>query len=280
MKNNVEITVLVDNAASPGLCSEWGLSLVVRRNNTSVLLDFGQSPAFAQNATRLHVDLAAIECAVLSHAHYDHADGMASFFERNTTAPLYLSEACAENCWSTKRGTANPHYIGIRPGLLDLYQDRLRFIDTGKATTVAPGIHIVPHTTPDLSVKGMRDGMLLQTNDGWQADAFSHEISLVIELGNDADAPLAILNSCSHAGLDTIVNEVAKAFPARDIEAFVGGLHLFQSNDEEILQVAQRIRDANIGHMYIGHCTGDRAIELLDSKLPGRVIQLFPGFTF
>lgn len=280
MKNNVEITVLVDNEASHDLCCEWGLSLVVRRGGTNVLLDFGQSPAFAQNAACLGVDLAAMDFAVLSHAHYDHANGMPSFFEHNTTAPLYLSEACAENCWSTKRGTTPPHYIGIKPGLLNKYRDRLRFIPTGTITTIAPGIHIVPHSTPGLANKGIYDGMLLRMQDVWQPDGFSHEVSLVIELGDDADAPLAILNSCSHAGVDAIVGEVAKAFPTRHIRTFVGGLHLFQSTDEEILRVAQCVRDAGIAHLYIGHCTGEHALGLLQSELPDRVSKLFCGLTF
>ena len=67
------------------------------------------------------------------------------------------------------------------------------------------------------------------------------------------------------------------AFPDARIAAFVGGLHLMHSSNEEIRQVARIITDTNIGLLYTGHCTGSRAFELLSQKLPGRVIALYPG---
>lgn len=275
----MNITVLVDNATSEGYCSEWGLSLHVQRGDTRVLLDFGQSGAFAQNAAKLGVDLAAVDAAVLSHAHYDHADGMTSFFAANAHAPLYLSDSCAENCWSTKAGTSDPHYIGIHLGLLECHAKRLRRVPTNQVTTIAPGFHVVPHTTAGLANKGQRDGMLLQAQDGWLPDGFAHEVTLVVELDDAKDAPLVILSSCSHAGSAAITDEVGKAFPHRKMAAFVGGLHLMNSSAEEVLRVARDIVTAGIEHVYTGHCTGDRALELLKRELPGRVTQLHPSLS-
>lgn len=280
MNTNVHITVLVDNAEAPNLRNEWGLSLLVRHTNTRVLLDFGQTDAFATNAKRLGIDLAAVDCAVLSHAHYDHANGMEAFFQANAHAPLYLSEACHETCWSTKGGTVAPHYIGVRPGLLPSHVNRLRPVPTDRPTTIAPGMHVLPHTTAGLANKGARDGMLLHTKDGWQPDDYAHEVSLVVELGTDAAAPLAVLNSCSHAGFATIAHEVAASFPNRHIAAFVGGLHLFQASDSKILHVAADLRAAGIERVYTGHCTGEHALHMLDAELPGCVFALRPGLSF
>lgn len=275
----MEITVLADNALAEGLCSEWGLSLCVRRGNQLVLLDFGQSDAFARNATQLGIDLSEVDISVLSHAHYDHADGMEAFFAANAHAPLYVSETCSENCWSTKGGTSEAHYIGIHPGYLDRFSGRIVRVATNRTSTIAPGIHLVPHTTPGLTQKGQRDGMWLQTADGWHPDGFAHELSLVVEADDAPDAPIVVLNSCSHAGPAAITREVKAAFPQRRIAAFVGGLHLMRACDASILDVAQDLLDANIEHVYTGHCTGDRALELLSSVMPGRVTQLHPGLT-
>ena len=52
-----------------------------------------------------------MELGVLSHAHYDHADGMAAFFARNAHAPFYLRAGSAENCYG-KRWIFHK-YIGI-----------------------------------------------------------------------------------------------------------------------------------------------------------------------
>ena len=276
------VTVLVENgpACHDNLTCEHGLSLHLAYGDLQLLLDFGQSDAFARNAAALEVDLAQVNHAVLSHAHYDHADGMDAFFAHNATASLHLSAACAETCWSTKGGTTEAHYIGIKPGLLARHAARLSPAPVSYATTIAPGVHLVPHTTPDLAAVGQAAGMLRLEEGVWHPDDFAHEMSLVIELGQEPDAPLAIFNSCSHAGLPVIVAEVLAAFPGRAIAAYVGGLHLVHAGDETILQVARAVETAGIGQLYTGHCTGDHALELLRTALPGQVIPLRPGLSF
>lgn len=280
MPDKLTATILVENSPAEGLLHEHGLSVHIVYGETRVLLDFGQSDAFAQNAKELGIDLARVSLAVLSHAHYDHADGMEAFFAHNDHAHLHLSTACAETCWSTKAGTAEPHYIGIAPNLLTRFHNRLSPTPTDRVTTIAPGIHLVPHTTPGLAELGHRAGMLLRTGDAWTPDDFAHEMTLVFELGAEPDAPLALFSSCSHAGIPAIVAETQAAFPQRPITAFVGGLHLVHSDDETILAVARTVEEAGIARVYTGHCTGSRALELLTQVLPGRVTALHPGLTF
>lgn len=280
-KPYLAVTVLVENGPSSqeGLACEHGLSLHLTYGGLRILLDFGQSDAFARNAAELGIDLAQVNHAVLSHAHYDHANGMDAFFARNAHAPLCLSAACAETCWSTKGGTAEAHYIGMRAGLLAEFSKRLSPVPTDRVTTIAPGVHVVPHTTPNLANAGAAAGMFLREGDAWRPDDFAHELTLVIELGNAAGAPLAIFNSCSHAGLPVVVAEVQVAFPNRPIAAYVGGLHLVHASDEGILQVAQAVEHAGIGRLCTGHCTGKHALALLQRELPGRVVALSPGLT-
>lgn len=284
-EGTVTITVLTENTPQDGLRAEHGLSLHLRYartgKTTDLLLDFGQSDAFAHNAALLGIDLGAVDVAVLSHAHYDHADGMPTFFETNDRARLFLSEACGESCWSTKGGTIERHYIGIKQGLLARYADRLQRVPTSRTTTITPGVHLVPHTTPGLAEVGRHSGMLLQTEDGWESDDFRHELSLVLELvpAPDATPRLAVFNSCSHAGLAVIVEEVTRAFPEARIATYVGGLHLVHASDEQARQVAKAVQRAGIEHLYTGHCTGDAAMATLHQALPGRVVALHPGLT-
>jgi 7,8-dihydropterin-6-yl-methyl-4-(beta-D-ribofuranosyl)aminobenzene 5'-phosphate synthase len=121
--------------------------------------------------------------------------------------------------------------------------------------------------------------MLLRTQDGWMPDDFAHEVSLVIELAPASDGvpQLAVFNSCSHAGLPTIVAEVLAAFPGRAIASYVGGLHLVRASDEDVLRVADAIESARIGQLLTGHCTGAHALELLQRRAPCRIVALRPG---
>ena len=275
MDHSVIITVLVDNAEQAGLVSEWGLSLHVQTPYDSVLLDFGQSDAFARNADSLGVNLAGVNHAVLSHAHYDHADGMATFFVRNDRAPLHLSEACDENCWSSKGGTTDLHYIGIADGLLGQYQERILRHPLDGPSAVAPGIWLVPHARPQENATGATTGMYCRVGCCLVPDAFSHELTLVCELPDERG--IAVLSSCSHAGIAQILQEVRSAFPNQSIAAFVGGLHLMHASDEDVLGVADTFRAYGVAHIWCGHCTGERAENILRHELPAQVDTLRPG---
>ncbi len=284
-KDSLAMTVLLENTNTGRLCAEHGLSIWIdytrEGTNTRVLLDFGQSDAFAQNAAALGIDLGSTDVAVLSHAHYDHADGMPTFCTANDHARIYLSDACRENCWSTKGGTSSAHYIGVARGLLEGHTHRLSRVPTDRMTTIASGIHLVPHSTPDLARVGERTGMLLLTDEGLVPDNFLHEMSLVFELtpSTDGTPRIAVFNSCSHAGIAAISNEVAQAFPGASIAAYVGGLHLVHATDNEVQQVADIIQHTGIEHLYTGHCTGESAMSMLKRALPGRVYSLHPGLT-
>lgn len=75
----MKIKVLMDNISSGELAGEWGLSILIEYEGRKILLDTGASGAFAENAEKMGIDLAEVDFAVLSHAHYDHSDGMEAF---------------------------------------------------------------------------------------------------------------------------------------------------------------------------------------------------------
>ena len=83
----MKATVLADNIGSENLPGEWGLSIYIEAAELNILLDCGASSLYRQNAESLGLEIAAVDLAVLSHAHYDHADGMADFFQHNQKAP-------------------------------------------------------------------------------------------------------------------------------------------------------------------------------------------------
>ncbi len=99
----MKIQVLIDNIASccgpRKLFGEWGLSVYVEFEGKRYLLDTGASHLFAKNAGLMGVDLSKIDMGILSHAHFDHSDGMARFFALNKIAPFYLRKGAGENCY-------------------------------------------------------------------------------------------------------------------------------------------------------------------------------------
>ena len=90
-QKSLKATVLIDSVAAGNLKNEWGLSLFLEYNDKTLLLDTGCSQKFLQNAQILALDMEKVDAGILSHAHYDHADGLKYFFAANKKAlPYYV----------------------------------------------------------------------------------------------------------------------------------------------------------------------------------------------
>ena len=264
-------TVLVDNIANNGLRSEWGLAVYIEYHGKKILLDTGASPLFCRNAEQLCIDLSAVDFGVLSHAHFDHSDGMEAFFRVNETAPFYLQREAKEDCYGRK--LIFSRYIGIEKGLLARRAERIRYVD-GRAE-LCEGVTLLPHTTQNLAARGKAAHMVRRRDGRWVTDDFAHEQTLVFS----TEKGLVIFNSCSHGGVDNIIREVQEAFPARHIHAYLGGFHLFRSPESEVRALAERIRACGLDRIVTGHCTGEKAFGIL-AETPGDAQQMYCGFRF
>ncbi|MGN0448480.1 MAG: MBL fold metallo-hydrolase [Acutalibacteraceae bacterium] len=265
----MKITVLSDNKAENGLKGEWGLSLFIEFQNKTYLLDAGASSLFSKNAQKLGVDLSAVDAAFLSHAHYDHSDGLPEFFSLNKKAPLYLNGNCKENCYG-KRFIFSK-YIGIKKGIMEFYGERLNFVSG--FFKVEENVFLLPHAEGDFSLYGKKNGLFTKENGKWSFDNFNHEQSLVFK----TEKGLVILNSCCHTGADNIIKEAAKAFPEEKIFALIGGFHLYRSKKDEVETLCDKIEKTGIEKIYTGHCTGDKAFEILKTNLRDKAEELYVG---
>jgi len=263
------ITVISDNIENEGLKGEWGLAMIVEYNGKKLLIDTGASELFATNMKELGFDIADIDYAALSHAHYDHANGMPRFFRDNTKAKFYLREAAVENCYHKRRFFRI--YIGIPKHMNRDYPDRIQYV-TGDYK-LDEGIYLIPHKTSGLDAIGKREKMYQKTKGGWMPDDFSHEQSVVL----DTDKGLIIINCCSHGGAVNIINEIKETFPDKHIYGIIGGFHLFNKSADEIKAVANNLLDTEIDFVCTGHCTKDRAYGILKEYLGDKLCQLHVG---
>lgn len=308
----LKITVLVENSDGKDLCGEHGLSLHIEYDGRKYLLDAGATGLFADNAAKLGIPLADVDSAFLSHAHYDHAGGLSRFFAENPSAKVYLQEAAKENCYGEKAGARE--YIGIPQGLLREHADRFCFVPGASAdsqagaagtnpaaagcsanleitgiaagdvcfakTSVAPGIWILPHTTPNLEEQGMKAHMYRLENGSYQLDDFAHEQSVVFETGNG----LVLCNSCSHGGIVNIVKEAQRALQQK-VYAVIGGFHLkgpggvdsMAVSPEEVKEIGRQLVELGVKRIYTGHCTGQPALSILQKCFPEEVRGLHTG---
>ncbi|MBE6024231.1 MAG: MBL fold metallo-hydrolase [Cellulosilyticum sp.] len=263
----MKIVALVENQGDKPLKSEHGLAVYIEYRNKRYLLDAGSSTLFLENAKHLKVDLSRIDAGILSHAHYDHSGGYAGFFEVNQRAPIYIRDQAKEPTY-TKFGWIKK-YIGIPQMILKQYSNRFTYIEGDYK--LDEGVWLIPHKTSDLALRGKKMHMARKVAGKFVDDDFAHEQSLVFECRNG----LVIFNSCSHGGVDNILEEIKCTFPGKKLLAMIGGFHLMgvggvktmAARPEEIRDLASRIQASGVKEIYTGHCTGEPAFKILKEEL-------------
>ena len=104
-------------------------------------------------------------------------------------------------------------------------------------------------------------------------DEFTHELVTVIA-GRDG---LVVLSGCAHNGVLNMIAGVREAFPEETIQAVIGGFHLHHEDRGAILAVGEKLLGEEIPLIISGHCTGDKAVKLLENCLGERFQRLYTG---
>ena len=257
-------TLIENTSARDDLAAEHGLSLMIETAHHRILFDAGQSGAFADNGSKMGIDLATVDFAVLSHGHYDHGGGMGRFLEANGHAPVYVNQ----NAFGQHHNAAGK-YIGLDNAL----RDSGRLILTGDELEVAPGVTLL--TCNDRPTRFPINSFgLTRTEDGQRRpDAFRHEQYLLIM----EDGVRYVFSGCSHKGVLNILHWLRP-------DVLVGGFHFRDLDPEgagrEALENAARILERSGAVFYTGHCTGSAQFDFLKARLGDRLQSLSAGAVY
>lgn len=273
----MRITVLVENTGPSEFKIEHGLSLYIEFNDKKYLLDAGPSDSFFKNAHALSIDLGRVDKAVLSHGHYDHGDGFMVFLNQYKDKAVYGAKNIFDDYYSGSGGSV--HYIGLSS---KLKQMKNRFNTISKDTKIDEKIYLILDDVSNTKEIGMQKKLYKKVDDVLQPDNFDHELSLVF----DTPKGLVICNSCSHAGLESIVDNIKKRLN-KPVYAYVGGLHMKSTKNhietssftEEQIQNLCIFIEKNIQYVLTGHCTGNVSYDLLKKYLKDRIDFLTTGKT-
>lgn len=275
----MKITVLIENtSAAYELKCEHGLSFLIEYNDKQYLLDAGSSSAFLDNAKTLGISLNDVEACILSHGHYDHSGGFYEYLKQNNNAAYIYAMESATGSYHSSKGCM--HEIGIPKPIITEYFDSFRFIRD--VYTLADDIYLIPHSTTGLDAIGKKTGLFKECDGEYLPDDFTHELSLVF----DTDKGLVIFNSCSHAGIMNIINEVTAVLPDRRIYAFIGGLHMEGKDgprtfctfsEAEIKEITDALKAVKLEYLFTGHCTGEEGYKLLKKYLSDKLFRLTTG---
>ncbi len=258
------IQVLIDNAPSDDLMlkPEHGLSFYIETEGNRILCDMGASGMFLGNAKQMGIDLACIDLAFVSHGHADHTGGLLEYLDTFEHSDVYLSNRVFEaEYFSSRRGMKRN--ISTQASISKIYQNRLCFVC--ESTWITPFIAAVYTDIHDYSQPYGNRFLTKVVGNEETMDDFSHELSLAIQTSKG----LVIVSSCSHGGAVNIMKSCCKFTGEDTVFAFIGGLHLVDS--EYMSQEVQALSEELLNNypavqIYTGHCTCDAAKEALKEK--------------
>jgi len=272
------VIALVENTGfsdRKDLRTEHGLSLCIFSKDQQILFDTGISGNFQLNAQTLNINIAKVTHAVISHHHFDHGGGLATFLAANHQAKIYLRNSSTEQFYLNIFGLVKRR-IGLDETLIQLHPKR--FAPISHFSEIAPDVFILTkinkrHPTP----KGNRH-LFIGTGSFKRLDDFEHELILVIRQCTG----LVVFSGCSHHGILNMLDAVQEHFPGQTIKAVFGGFHLIDlplinsmaGSKAEVEELGKAILKYPIDKVYTGHCTGIKAYRIL-KEVMGAKLEYF-----
>ena len=146
MNNQGKVTILIENERGAGcteeMSNEHGLSMLIEKGDTRILMDTGASGAFFKNAQQLGVSLEGLSAIVFSHNHYDHTGGILTLLENCPDTPIYLRAEAKRRFYRKKDNHFNYH--GEPQDTFLSQNNRFHFIDQISADVeIAPGFFVL-----------------------------------------------------------------------------------------------------------------------------------------
>ena len=98
------------------------------------------------------------------------------------------------------------------------------------------------------------------------------ELSIVVDTGGG----LVITTGCAHAGIENIFKRTHEIVDD-DVFALIGGLHLKNKAEYEILNIIDFLKKEGIKYIAPSHCTGDLARDLFKNAFASGFIEAGAG---
>lgn len=265
----MKFTILTENRHCDNNCiNEEGLSIYIEINHNKLLLDSGITDAFFLNSKTLGINLDEVKNIVLSHGHWDHGNGLKYL---NTKKTLILHPECYTQRYSLRRNMA---YAGINETREELLE-KFELIETREPYKIFENVWFLGQIDRKFEVPVKNLPTILEKD---KIDYLYDDCGgIVIK----TEKGIIVFSSCSHSGIDNIIEQAKQITREDRIIAVIGGFHLKEVNSYTD-QVIQYFKDNNVQSAYMGHCTADEIIDYFKEQLSGitRVKKLFAGAKF
>ena len=264
----MRIINLTDDIKSDNiLLNEHGLSFYIEASKKKYLFDTGASDAFIQNALRMGINLKKVDALFISHNHYDHIGGLASFLEINKKAKIYIKEDSLYETFYMR------DYVRCPLGKFYKELSESKRVVFVKGSMKVDDFYLLSDTIGNPDHFAMGAEFLMEKNGEILRDDFNHEMFLAYV----KNKRINIFSGCSHRGIINII-ESAKKILALPINSFVGGFHLaakggmgINCTNEYYNNIIDYLKQEKIPYLYTCHCTGRHAYTMIKKDLHNQI---------
>jgi len=262
------------------LVKGWGFSSLIEYNGKQILFDAGSNAdLFKQNILRLGINLKNVDVVVVSHAHYDHLNGIDYLLSINPKVKIYFPDDIFWGAQTIFNATGQdslvkdslPPSLRYFDGKTDIFkveQSGGRFLHANiefvkDFKEIMPGVKLIPTKAQYMGYfskypKSFTPGNFNEANEDVKLNNLP-ELSLSVASVNGE----VLFVGCSHSGVENIIQESIRR-TGNKIDLLIGGFHLLPFDRNETNNICNMIKnDFKVAKVAPGHCTGHLAFKIL-----------------
>jgi 7,8-dihydropterin-6-yl-methyl-4-(beta-D-ribofuranosyl)aminobenzene 5'-phosphate synthase len=257
--------------------AEHGLSYyvetVVDGKAHACLFDFASDPrGVLRNLELLKVDLQKVDAFCMSHDHWDHQAAMvevlkAKKHEFGKNIPFYIGEQYFVGTYSKKNGVIMKINLLKREELEGL--GFVRIVEVKGPTSIIPGAYFPGTIERTTDYEKLQPQFLAKNGNDYVQESFPGEQALIM---NAKGKGLVVLSGCAHRGIVNAVKTAQRVTGIEKVHAVIGGCHLINAKQEQILKTVADMRAINPDYIVPTHCTGYEAISTFAREMPDKFI--------
>ena len=262
------------------LIKAWGFSSLIEYNGKLILFDAGSNAdMFKQNVKHLGIDLKKIDFVIVSHAHYDHLNGIDYLLSINPTVKIYfpydnfwgapsIFNATGQDSLVKDSLPAELRYFDGKSDIFKVDQAGGRFLHANiefvkDFKEILPGIRLLPTEAKYIGYfskypKSFTQGSFNEANEEVKLNNLP-ELSLSLE----TEKGEVLFVGCSHSGVENIIQQALQK-TGNNVDLLIGGFHLIPFDRKTLNNICGMIKnDLNVTKVAPGHCTGHLAFKIL-----------------
>ena len=264
----LDLTLLCDNQldeshAATGLKAEHGFSAWLQTPDMALLFDTGSGKTLQHNAKRLNIQLNDSQMLVLSHGHYDHTGGIASFYDFGAYCPVLAHPDIVKTRYSCHQDRP-VRSIGITADSLK----KLNELPEKQKQWHSSGQMLKPYfgTTGQIT----RVDPFEDTGGPFFFDSSQKKVDMLQDdqaLWINSTAGLVIVVGCCHSGIVNTIVHLQQLTGITRVAGIIGGLHLLHASAERLQHTANFLQVCSPDFIHLSHCSGKAAYKLFCSQL-------------